>query len=659
MNANEGTTPDMGWEAQIDAVAIKTDLDEIKSWINDGKLMPAHKVRMKNLTWIEAGKVPAFQKLFEQKANALAAQNTKATVSVSQTGRLNSPVPSTVFTENVAPVSEAKQEPAEPSVAFKLYEQKLLAKSKSAENPAEKVAEKPKRTSPKPKGPERPMLQQPKPKAGFRGALLQMAGFVVGCALAFLLAWGGAFLWVYQFSSPVKIDEKSVTELIVLEQKLITDKVSLRLNLANSGQADSVDINVEFSKLDKELERQKKLILDQHRIKLKENDFNRTFYGSFVILLIAFVVLRIVFGGSGKAEPTPATPRASAKSKANSDGEANDDGEPEILDGSGVSSSDSELHVTSAGGQHTTTSPNAHSTNQPNTFTSLDDYMNSPEYLEISETDKGNRCLVHKTDKAEYFCVGCSNYFCAECPKPVGEASKCCPFCKLPCTTADFAAAGIHQTMSGNGTGKPAKPKPKPEIEFTIYDFAEEKTRKVSFISAFFIALCLSGPIAYFWVYEISPRLYPDPVETAKLETNTDPKAEAPNANTNANVAKPAAVPSPAGTPEPCIDPQTQTPFECDEETRRALTDHTAKTKSVADAQKQVDEKVNLILSIIPGATPTPDPNAEVVEAPPVVEDPAVVEKREADKKRFYQIFIGSFLLIFCGLISTRFFMKD
>ncbi len=65
MNANEGTTPDMGWEAQIDAVAIKTDLDEIKSWINDGKLMPAHKVRMKNLTWIEAGKVPAFQKLFE------------------------------------------------------------------------------------------------------------------------------------------------------------------------------------------------------------------------------------------------------------------------------------------------------------------------------------------------------------------------------------------------------------------------------------------------------------------------------------------------------------------------------------------------------------------------------------------------------------------
>jgi hypothetical protein len=43
----------------------------------------------------------------------------------------------------------------------------------------------------------------------------------------------------------------------------------LRLNLANSGQADSVDINLEFSKLDKELERQKKLILDQHRIKLR------------------------------------------------------------------------------------------------------------------------------------------------------------------------------------------------------------------------------------------------------------------------------------------------------------------------------------------------------------------------------------------------------
>ena len=67
MNTNENSGLNEGWQAQINFQVQQTNLEELKSWINNGKLQPTHKVRIKNLTWIEAQSIPAFQKLFELK----------------------------------------------------------------------------------------------------------------------------------------------------------------------------------------------------------------------------------------------------------------------------------------------------------------------------------------------------------------------------------------------------------------------------------------------------------------------------------------------------------------------------------------------------------------------------------------------------------------
>ena len=67
MNTNENSALNEGWQAQINFQVQQTNLEELKSWINNGKLQPTHKVRIKNLTWIEAQSIPAFQKLFELK----------------------------------------------------------------------------------------------------------------------------------------------------------------------------------------------------------------------------------------------------------------------------------------------------------------------------------------------------------------------------------------------------------------------------------------------------------------------------------------------------------------------------------------------------------------------------------------------------------------
>lgn len=57
------------WQAEIDNKIQETNLEELKNWIKTGKLNPTHNVRVKNLIWVEAQKVPAFGKLFEDKKN--------------------------------------------------------------------------------------------------------------------------------------------------------------------------------------------------------------------------------------------------------------------------------------------------------------------------------------------------------------------------------------------------------------------------------------------------------------------------------------------------------------------------------------------------------------------------------------------------------------
>jgi hypothetical protein len=66
MNTNLNNS-DRIWEAEINHQVFQTSLDELKSWVTSGKLKPSHKVRMKNLNWIEVHKILAFSKLFEAK----------------------------------------------------------------------------------------------------------------------------------------------------------------------------------------------------------------------------------------------------------------------------------------------------------------------------------------------------------------------------------------------------------------------------------------------------------------------------------------------------------------------------------------------------------------------------------------------------------------
>ncbi|CAN5235560.1 hypothetical protein BH20ACI1_BH20ACI1_25220 [soil metagenome] len=67
MSANENQLQIEVLQPEISSQIQKATSEELKNWIKDGKLKPNHQVRIKNLNWIEAHKIPAFQALFESK----------------------------------------------------------------------------------------------------------------------------------------------------------------------------------------------------------------------------------------------------------------------------------------------------------------------------------------------------------------------------------------------------------------------------------------------------------------------------------------------------------------------------------------------------------------------------------------------------------------
>ena len=95
---------------------------------------------------------------------------------------------------------------------------------------------------------------------------------------------------------------------------------------------------------------------------------------------------------------------------------------------------------------------------------------------------------------------------------------------------------------------------------------------------------------------------------------------------------------------EPCIDPETKQPFECNEETRKALFEHTRKVKSVEDAQKAVSEKTNLISG---SAQENAKPNA------------AEGAIKANEKQQLIKSFSISFVVIFGLLLLSKLFQKN
>ena len=68
------------WQVEVNGEIYHADFAELTSWVADGALQPADKIRRGNLRWIEAGKVPVLTAFF----NARATGQPPPTVSVSE-----------------------------------------------------------------------------------------------------------------------------------------------------------------------------------------------------------------------------------------------------------------------------------------------------------------------------------------------------------------------------------------------------------------------------------------------------------------------------------------------------------------------------------------------------------------------------------------------
>lgn len=663
MNVNENNMLNEDWHAQINHLVQKTTLEELKSWINDGKLQPNHKVKVRNLSWIEAQKVPAFQKLFESRK-----KNAPAQPEQSQSATLPLNIPAPTFTEvsvksqnaAIPPLSfpsetksdaptETKPEIAEPSIPFQIYEKKALAKTRQAEQTEQAEQN----TKPLKKKTNKPLIFKPKNNLSLLKSVLI---FLAGCGLMFLLAWGGAYLWVFQIRGTVKVDEKNISELVILESNLATDKVGLRLKIAaleqataTSGTEDNsipkLDLSQEMAKLDKGFDVQRKVIVENHQATLLTNDFDNTFYSSFAVLMILFLLARIFYGKTNQTVKNDYSAGSTTLSSADSLNFQT------TINQSVKTENSSNIHITKTSETHLTMSPNSHITTPPDanslTFSENGErivYVQSPNSPRPSEPDKAVKCLLHRDKPAKFVCEDCSNHFCEECPQIINTIENNCPFCKVVCKSIASKDGDVESEATGMNSN------------FTVFDYPDEKIQKIGVFTAFLIALFLSGPIAYFWVYEIAPRLEKREAEVVQ-NTNSSEKG---NGNSNVNPAANKTIEAgnnvsseSAAANQPCIDPQTKKPFECDEETRRTLYEHTRKTQSVESAQKQVSEKTTTVMS---GIVPTDNSTQENQPTTQEKQNPVEEARKENDKRLFFQIFIGSFLFLFGSLLSTRLF---
>lgn len=152
------------------------------------------------------------------------------------------------------------------------------------------------------------------------------------------------------------------------------------------------------------------------------------------------------------------------------------------------------------------------------------------------------------------------------------------------------------------------------------------------------------------------------PADSQSSVKNGAAKTSDQSANKNAESGGSAAI-NQTAVVDPdenlCIDPETKREFNCDEEkneeVRRIFREHAKKVKSVDKAKTEIKDKTNLIMSLF-----SSEAKEEVEKSKR--KDPAASAAQEAqnekDKQLLIKMFIGSFLLIFGLLFSTRFFSK-
>ena len=643
-------------QPEISGEIQKTTSEELKSWIKDGKLKPNHQLRLKNLPWMEAKKIPAFKTLFESVQNEPEFQPNNFdsyTLSKTSAPKLIEPEPeeATTFSKKLTSLagkisnktetddsdSIKKPKNSEPSIAYKLFEEKALARSGKFEA--------------KPKHSRISSGSQKKPSL-----VKKTAGFLAGCVLLFLLSLGGSYIWVYQLKTPAVLDEKAIPELSGLENKLTSDKLELRLRKAekekelaaanNQEPVQQIDFSKEVLKLENQFNIARKTIIKNRADKLQSDDFNTTFYFSFAVLLCLFLLLKVFYGKT--AEPF-AIPNKSGVSDNRIPDEFNltatDDEEIELEN---YQSADS----TKPTDAQFTKSPEENLLKKPNKLGTTDQTPVSRENTEAVKTQKPRICILHLDKPSNYVCEGCSNHFCADCTVTLEEDKNCCPFCRFICIPLDEERVEAVEPIAGTEEKKKLS-----LLElygnnnFTVREFSDQRTKKIGILTAFFISLAFSVSISIFWVYKISPYLENRGQEISQNTANV-------NGQTSGNLSNKAVKADNTKTEadntanEPCIDPQTRQPFECDEETRRALEDHTRKVNSVEKAQSETAEKTDTILGLV-------NPTSEKANQESLKPNPVDEARKESEKQQLIKVFICSFLAIFGSLLLTRLFSKD
>src|ERR1041384_1231175 len=70
------------WQVEANGKVFDTNLDEIKTWIEEGSVLRMDRVRKGNLRWIEAGKVPALMPFFNARERGPVSQPVVTTTDV-------------------------------------------------------------------------------------------------------------------------------------------------------------------------------------------------------------------------------------------------------------------------------------------------------------------------------------------------------------------------------------------------------------------------------------------------------------------------------------------------------------------------------------------------------------------------------------------------
>lgn len=237
-----------------------------------------------------------------------------------------------------------------------------------------------------------------------------------------------------------------------------------------------------------------------------------------------------------------------------------------------------------------------------------------------------------------------------------------CPSCKSDCilqTNEDGVQTAILKSENDDQS-KSKKSKVKELEDFKILVPLERDYRSVGLISAFLMSLLFSVSIAYFWVFQLTFTEEPaktNAPKTAEQNNQLNPTTGQPNAvqgdGSEVALNTKQALITPDGK---CIDQQTKEPFECDEATKKVFEEENKKKESVANAQKQVSEKTNTILSLIMPSSRAPNENGTDNNE----SNQSLIEefKNDPEKQRFLQIFGVSFIAIFGLLILSRLLSK-